>query len=325
MEYTKEQYLQIYGWLYFSRRYEELSIEYMLAGKGKVMYHLATGEEAVSIGIYSVLGEDDWLVPHFRARPMIALRYGLRDFAAEVHSRSNAPQLGLAGGSHFMHFENRVMIPSAMIGQPVAYGAGIALSMKMDKKPGCVVIGVGDGGLNEGVVFETLNMIAAWKLPVAFYIQNNSLSISTDHSAATGLTNLADRAKGYGLPSASYDGNDVFLVAEVMREAVERARCGEPSVTEFFTTRWEGHFYGDPSVYRNPAVVEKAKEERDGVKNNRNFLLGNHIAAEKELLAVEMEQERLIRDSFDYAFESPELTRDEVRDPKLVWALEGTK
>ncbi len=313
MQFTKQEYLDTYAITYFSRRHEQIHYDLLMAGKSLGGVHLAIGEEAVYCGVYSEVGPEDWYMPHHRARPTAALRYGVREFSAEVQAKSYGGQGGMSGGAHYWSKEKRIGPRIAILGQTQACGAGIAQYMKQMKTGGCVVMGCGDGDINLGAVSETLNIIAAWKLPVAIYIQNNGYAISTPTEYSSGIDSLAERASGFGLPSASYEGYDVFLVKEVMREAIARARRGEPSVNEFRTTRWEGHFVGDPDQYRDHDKIDAIKREKDPVVLARNFLLENGLATEEEIKAIEEKQEEILKDAFDYAISGDSLSREETR------------
>lgn len=313
MSFTKEEYLDTYRLTYFSRRHEEIHYELLMAGKSLGGVHLSLGEEAVFCGVYSEVGPDDWFMPHHRARPVCAQQYGIRSFTAEVQAKPFGGQGGMAGGAHYWSKEKRIGPRIALLGQTQTVGAGIAQYFKQTNTPACVVMGAGDGDLNLGAVSETLNIIAAMKLPVAFYIQNNGYAISTPTEYSSGIDSLAERAAGFGLPSASYDGHDVYLVREVMREAIARARKGEPSVSEFRTTRWAGHFVGDPDNYRDPNVVAEAKKNKDPLVLARDFLLTNKIATEEEIRAIELEQEAVLEDAFNYAISGERLSREETR------------
>lgn len=314
MKFTKEEYIDTYRMAYYGRKHEEFHLEYAMAGRSLGGLHLASGEEAVYCGVYSEVGPDDWYLPHHRARPVCGLRYGTRAFECEVQAKIDGGQQGVGGGAHYFSVEKKIGPRIALLGQTQTVGAGIAQYYKQTGHPGCVVIGMGDGDINLGAVSETLNIVAAWKLPVAFYVQNNGLAISTPVEYSTGTETLSERAAGFGIPSATYDGHDLYLVKEVMRESIARARKGEPNLCEFRTTRWEGHFVGDPVNYRDPAVVEEAKKHRDPVANARKFLLENDIATEEELTALEQAQEKLLREDFEASFESPRFTREQLRE-----------
>lgn len=320
MKYDKQEYLKMYGQLFFARNYEMKIEEVFISGKLPGFYHLSIGQEAIQVGVVNELGPNDWFVPHFRSHPAFALRCGAREFTCEMTAKQAGPNHGFASYTHLLVPEKKLGPSNGMLGESQAIGAGIAQAYKAKKIDGCVVIGCGDGTMQEGVVNEVLNMIAAWKLPVAWYVERNDYSISTKVSNVIGVSDLADRGKGFGIPSASYSGDDIFLVREVMKEAIERARKGEPTINEFRTFRWRGHFVGDNAAYRDPAYLEEAQAKHDPVVINRNYLLENNIATAEELAAVEAQQMEIINDAFDYAGSCPANTPDIVLNQVKAYA-----
>jgi len=162
--------------------------------------------------------------------------------------------------------------------------------------------------------------MATWKLPVAWFIQDNKYAISTKTSDTLGIDKVAERAKGFGLPYNTVDGNNVYEVKAVMREAIIKARKGEPSITAFESTRWKGHFIGDPDFYRDQDEVQKAIEKTDPLKLAQQTLLKGGHATETELRAIEAEQDEIIRKAFEYGMNSPAKTWEDVNNPALVYA-----
>lgn len=320
LAYSKKEYLEVYEMLSFSRGFGEITEEYVFKGGLPGFHHPALGEEGMNVGIFSELGPNDWVVPAHRSRSMMAWKIGVKNYIMEMIGKKGGVNGGLSGDSHIFAPQYKVGPYSGLLGQAQSLGAGVALNYKLDKVDGCVVLGVGDGAMNEGIVAETLNIIAAWKLPVVFYIQNNGYGMSMKPEEVTGLTDLAQRGQGFGLPSGTYDATDVFLVKEVMREAMAKARKGEPSFLEFRTTRWTGHFIGDPAVYRDPHEVAVAKANRDPIKWNRNFLLSHEIATEEELNAIDKAQRDILYAAFEESLASPAKTCADVTDLKKVYA-----
>jgi len=310
----------MYGQLYFARHYEMKIEEVFTSGKLPGFYHLSIGQEAIQMGVFNELGPNDWYAPHFRSHPTYALRCGVREFTCEMTAKQNGPNHGFASYAHLLVPEKKVGPSNGMLGETQSIATGIAQAYKAKKIDGCVVIGCGDGTMQEGVVSELLNMISAWKLPVAWYIERNNYAISTKVSDVIGTVDLADRGKGFGIPGASYSGDDICLVREVMREAIEKARKGEPTISEFRTYRWRGHFVGDPATYRDPAELKEAQEKHDPLLTHRNHILDNGIATEKELAAVEKEQMDIINDAFEYAATQPANTPDIVLNQIKAYA-----
>jgi pyruvate dehydrogenase E1 component alpha subunit len=114
--------------------------------------------------------------------------------------------------------------------------------------------------LNQGVVHEAFNMAALWKLPVVYICENNLYAMGTSVDRSSAVVDLTLRgATPYGIPGVSIDGNNIELMAETTREAVDRARAGEgPSFIEAHTYRYKGHSISDPAKYRRKEEVESA-------------------------------------------------------------------
>lgn len=320
MQYDKKEYLKMYGQLYFARNYETKIEEVFTSGKLPGFYHLSIGQEAIQMGIINELGPNDWFAPHFRSHPAFALRCGVREFTCEMTAKQTGPNHGIASYAHLLVPEKKVGPSNGMLGQTQSIAAGIAQAYKAQKIDGCVVIGCGDGTMQEGVVSEVLNMISAWKLPVAWYVERNDYAISTQVSSVIGTADTVERGKGFGIPSNSYSGDDIILVREVMKEAIERARRGEATISEFRTYRWRGHFVGDPADYRDPAYLQEAKSKHDPLVINRNFLLDNGLVTKSELDEVEKQQMEIINDAFAYADTCPANTPDVVLNQIRTYA-----
>ena len=321
MAYTNQDYLDIFKDLTYARECSLVIEEYALSGRMPGFQHPGIGDEALMVGIFGELQENDWIVPEHRARPMVGKRTGLDKWLAEIMGKKDGFCGGLSGDSHFYNAEAHLGPYSGFLGQAQGMAVGRALQYKLDKVDGCVVIGCGDGTLNEGVVGEALNLIAAWKLPVVWYIQNNGWSIASKATDVTGLTDMSQRAQGYGIPAGTYDGTDVLTVKEVMHEAMAKARKGEPSLVEFQTKRWTGHFLGDPQeLYRDMAEVEYAKANKDPVKKMREFCIAHQAATAEELDAITKEQHQYCVDMMEKALLSPDPDLEHVKDPALVYA-----
>lgn len=199
-------------------------------------------------------------------------------------------------------------------------GVGTALAFKMDKIDGCVVIGIGDGEMNEGAVSEVLNMVAAWKLPCVIYVHNNRWGMSASFEETCGVDSYAIRGEGFGLPSSSHNGSDVLTVKRVMREAIAKARKNEPSLVEFFTVRWGGHFIGDTDKYRDQEEVKRQIKETDPVANYYSYLIEQKIATAEELKEIQTREEAVVWDAFEYAIQCPVKTEAETLNPRLFYA-----
>ncbi len=121
----------------------------------------------------------------------------------------------------------------------------------------------GDGGSNEGAVFEAMNLAAIMKLPCLFVAENNGYAEATGSGWSVACKDIAERAVGFGMPGVIVDGNDFFAVHAALGVAVERARSGQgPTLVEVKLSRFYGHFEGDAQTYRGPDEVKNLRESR---------------------------------------------------------------
>ena len=164
----------------------------------------------------------------------------------------------------------------------------------------------GDGGVNEGVLHECMNLAMIWRLPVIFCCENNHYAISTPIEYSFSGTTIADRAAAYGMPGVVVDGMDVAAVYETAAEAIARARAGEgPSLLECRTYRFAGHTVADdPKAYRSEDE-ERQWKSRDPIQKFRDdiLLLGDIDAADLEL--IDKEVKILINEAITFADSSP--------------------
>ena len=194
-------------------------------------------------------------------------------------------------------------------GIPLATGSALASKVKGD---GAVTLAFfGDGASNQGTFHESINMAAAWKLPVVYLIENNHYGVSTEIHRVTNTDTLAVRAAGYGIPGVTVDGTDVEAVYQAVKEAVDRARAGEgPSVVETLVYRYQGHYCGDPAVYRPKEYVTEGKA-KDPIDKARARLL-ELGAAPEELDAIDKRMEEEIEAAYQFAKNSPDPDPAEV-------------
>jgi pyruvate dehydrogenase E1 component alpha subunit len=184
-------------------------------------------------------------------------------------------------------------------------GTGVALGIKKLHKDSVVVAFFGDGATSIGGFHEALNFAGVHKLPIVYVCSNNLWAESVPIRLQTALTNLSDRAKAYGFPGVSLDGNDILAVYDAASQAIVRARSGEgPTLLECKTYRWYGHSEIDPAKYRMKEEVETWKKQ-DPVLKFEKYLTEKKILTEdlKKQVAAEITAE--IDDAVTFAEESP--------------------
>jgi pyruvate/2-oxoglutarate/acetoin dehydrogenase E1 component/TPP-dependent pyruvate/acetoin dehydrogenase alpha subunit len=225
--------------------------------------HLYAGEEAVSVGAVAALRDDDFITSTHRghghahahgdtaAKTPEAKQEHYNKMMAEVLGKSGGYCKGKGGSMHIADVDHGNLGATGIVGGNLPVAVGAALAQKLMGADRVVVCFFGDGASNEGTFHESLNMAAAWNLPVIFVAENNQYGMSVPWAKVTKLPDIADRACAYGIPGEVVDGMDVLAVRGAVAKAVERARRGEgPSLIEGKTYRHYGHSHSDPRAYR---------------------------------------------------------------------------
>ena len=218
--------------------------------------HQGTGEEAIPIGICANLRKDDYLKVTTRTRVcLFAKGLSLRDVLATECTR-DLPKVG--GHYGYFDMDYGLICYSGTLGEDVPVCVGAALAAKLKKTDQVAVAIFGDGTANRGSIHESMVAAAALKLPIVFVIENNQYAQGTPAQYSYAIKDLADRAKAYGFPGVTVDGNDIVEVYEVSKEYIDRARAGGgPGLIAAETYRLGGHTPQDRQSYRPKGEVEE--------------------------------------------------------------------
>jgi len=298
------------GQLHLIRAFEETVLE--LAGEGLVHgpAHSSIGQEGGAVGSIVDLRPTDGVNGSHRGHHQFlakALTYvtpdgmDLAKLVSEdvrsVLSRTLSEILGLAagyssgrGGSmHLQWHEAGALGTNAIVGGGVPLGAGNAWAQKHAGTDDVTVCYFGDGAVNIGSVLETMNLAAAWKLPVCFFIENNLYAVSTTVAEATGEPRLSGRGPGFGIASWRVDGMDPLAVHLAMAAATDHMRAGNgPAVVEAQVYRFfhqNGSFPGSAFGYRTKEE-EKSWKERDPLERVATEMAARGLIDEAGLAAA---------------------------------------
>lgn len=306
--YSKKQLVGFYETMYRIRRFEEEVFEFYKKGMMPGLAHLYMGEEAIATGVCAALKKDDYIGSTHRGHGhLIARGADINKMMAEILGKETGYSKGKGGSMHIMALDKGILGANGIVGGeiPIATGAGFSAKYLGTKK--VAISFFGESASNEGTFHESLNMAAAWKLPVIYVIENNLYGISVDIRDVTNTVDIADRGKAYNIPGVVVDGMDVTAVHQVADEAVKRARNGEgPTLIECKAYRWQGHHVGDPGVYRERKNPEEKAEwmERCPIKNLRERLLENTFS-EAQIQKMEAAVEEEVQMAVTFAQESP--------------------
>lgn len=306
--YSKKQLLSFYETMYKMRRFEEEVFEFYKKGMMPGLAHLYLGEEAVATGVCAALKDDDYIGSTHRGHGHLVARGAQIDrMMAEILGKEGGYSRGKGGSMHIMAMDKGILGANGIVGGEIPIATGAAYSAKYRGTDQVAVSFFGDSASNEGTFHESINMAAAWNLPIVYVIENNLYGISVDIRDVTNTPNLADRAVGYGIPGVVVDGMDVLAVHKAAEEAVKRARSGNgPTLIECKTYRWQGHHVGDPATYRERRDAnEKASwVERCPLVNFRAQIMKNGVA-EKDILKIEEAVEKEVKAAVQFAVDSP--------------------
>jgi len=268
MELNTQQLLKAYRKMREIREFEERLHTENTSGDIPGFIHLYTGEEAIAVGVCENLQQTDYIGSTHRGHGhCIAKGCDIHAMMAEIFGKDAGLCRGKGGSMHIADLSKGMLGANAIVGGAPPLVIGAALTAKTRNNGGVAVSFTGDGGSNQGLVFEAINMAVVLQLPAIFVFENNGYGEATGHNYAVGGRDIAGRAAGFGLPAVTVDGTDFFAVYEATAEAVKRAReGGGPSVIEAKAFRWHGHFEGDPGLYRGEGEIERLRADHDPLK-----------------------------------------------------------
>ena len=268
--------------------------------------HLYMGQEASGVGTCLALRETDYITSTHRGHGHCLAKGASPDRAmAELFGKETGYCRGRGGSMHIVDVKLGILGANGIVGAGIPLAAGSALASKVRGDGAVTVAFFGDGASNQGTFHETLNMAAAWKLPVVFLLENNHYGVSTEIHRITNTEYLAPRAAAYGIPGVTVDGTDVEAVYHAAAEAVERARSGGgPTLVETLVYRYQGHYCGDPAAYRPKEYLTEGKA-KDPIDRARARLLELGAAAE-EVDALDREAAERIEHAYEFAKSSPD-------------------
>jgi pyruvate dehydrogenase E1 component alpha subunit len=270
------------------------------------LYAPVLGQEAAVVGSHLAIDPAvDWLVPASREQPAM-LRHGwpLDRLLASLLGRIEAARIP----------DDVLMLPRQQsIATQLPHAVGIAWASSIRGLDGVTLAYCGDGATSEGDFHEACNLAGVMGVPLVLVIINNQYAISTPFASQTRASRLADRARGYGFPGIAVDGNDLFAVYAVTREAVERARAGRgPTMIEAVTYRAGFHNTSDnPSLYRDPDEVAEANQQ-DPVVRLSAYVVSAGLLDRDTLAAQENEARAEVDAALDRAMAYPAPGREEA-------------
>jgi len=298
--------LNIYYYLKLTRGLEQRVITLYRQGKIVGGVYLGNGEEAIAVGSASALERDDVIAPTHRDLGANLMK-GItpKEYMAQYLAKQTGITRGRDGNVHFGDIRRGIIGFISPMADLLPVAAGVALTFKLRRERRVVAAFFGDGASSRGDFHEALNFAAVLKLPVVFVCHNNQYAYSTPLSRQMAIEHVADRAKAYGMPGITVDGNDVLAVRDTVAEAVARARAGEgPSLVEGKTMRMRGHAEHDDASYVPPSLLEEWRA-RDPIDRFTAYLRDRKVLDDVSAKAIDDRIAKEIEEAVAFAESSP--------------------
>lgn len=284
---SQEELLGFYKAIVTPRLIEEKMLKLLRQGQVSKWFS-GIGQEAIAVGATLALDEDEYIFPLHRNLGVFTTRnIPLEKLFHQWRGDKRGFTKGRDRSFHLGTTEHHIIGMISHLGAMLSVADGVALAHKLDNKPKVSLAFSGDGGTSEGDFHEALNLAAVWDLPVIFLVENNGYGLSTPSSDQFRCENIADKGLGYGIESATIDGNNLLevytKVSEIARDLRQRPR---PFLLECNTFRMRGHEEASGTKYV-PKELQDHWQAKDPVKNFRNFLTQQLNISEQELIAIE--------------------------------------
>ncbi len=310
-----EQLLHFYHQMFRIRAFEEKTNELYQRAIMPGLAHLYIGEEAVAVGVCEALRQEDYITSTHRGHGHCLAKGASFDrMFAELLGKQPGYCRGKGGSMHIADPDSGNLGANAIVGGSAGIATGAALSMKMQGLDRVVVCFFGEGALNEGLVYESMNMAELWKLPVIYCCENNLYNEYTPYQETTAGT-LLGRPAAFGMNALEVDGQDVLAVHQAAQEVIGRARRGEgPSFLLCNTYRFYGHHVGDidRSYYRSKEEETYWMTQRDPLKLLANWMLERKLTEPTVFEQIESEIRAEVDAAVHFAINAPYPSKEEV-------------
>jgi len=318
----EETLLGLYTCLLKTRMLDEKLRKLFRQGRYAGTYFSAVGQEATTVGPTYGLRDDDIIGPsHREIGANVTKGVPLAEIVGQVYTRLNSPDKGKSHPCHYGSRKKGIITPASTVAGQTVVATGCAMAFKIQKKDNVALAFFGEGGTSRGGWHEALNFAGIHKLPIIYICQNNLWAESVPSTLQAGIENFADRAKAYGFPGVTIDGNDVIVVHKTAAGAIARARRGEgPTLIECRTYRWYGHSEIDPANYRRSEELEEWRK-KDPVLIAEKLLidLGLMTKEKREALVelIDHEIETAVHETESTKYSEPEEAYNDVYSDKF--------
>lgn len=311
--------IDLFKRMYRIRAVEEAIAHHYPEGKMRCPVHLSIGQESIPALFSQLIAPTDFAVSTHRGHAHYLAKGGnLNAMIAEIYGKSTGCAKGKGGSMHLIDLAVNFMGTSAIVGNSIPIGVGLALSAQLKRTNQISCVFLGDGATEEGVFYESVNFAAVRKLPVLFICENNLYSVYSPLSVRQPKgRSIAKMVEAMGVEIAIGDGHNIAASHEIMKNAVNRVRAtGAPLFLEFSTYRWRehcGHGFDNDIGYRTQEefLEWQAKDPLNNLERQLQHA-SSHMASSLEKIKFETGLE--VEQAFEFAESSPFPAQSEAYD-----------
>ncbi|MGB0863884.1 MAG: alpha-ketoacid dehydrogenase subunit alpha/beta [Saprospiraceae bacterium] len=325
MKYNKEnrsneELLDLYKLLLKPRMIEEKML--ILLRQGRISkWFSGIGQEAISVGVTSVLEADETIFPMHRNLGVFTTReIPLERLFAQWQGKALGFTNGRDRSFHFGTKEHNIVGMISHLGPQLALAGGVGLGHLLAQEPKLSVAFTGEGGTSEGDFHEALNVASVWNLPVIFIIENNGYGLSTPVSEQYKCASLSDRGIGYGMETHQIDGNNILEVVDTFEKIAKDIRQNpHPVLVECMTFRMRGHEEASGTKYVPKELLEEWAA-KDPIENFEKYLKKEGILTDEMIASHRKEIKKAITDGLDIAYAEPKVTPNLAQETSDIYA-----
>ena len=296
------------------RKSEEKIIELYETDKIKSPVHLSIGQEAIAVGVSLALNKEDIIFSNYRGHAhYLACGGNLNEMWAELYGKENGSSRGKAGSMHLSDWSVNFMTTSAIVSSAIPEAVGYAYAQKYNKKDGVVICYHGDGAVDEGVYWESLNFASLHQLPILFVCENNRYAIYTHQNRRMLGDSIVQRANSFGVNSSRVKGLSTKDFYNAAKNSLDKIRNNSgPILIECLTSRWRDHV--GPGEDRH--IKFRTDEELDNAIKNDDLYNLEKLLSKDDVKEIQDKVDTVLSNAINYSEESsfPEIKEitDEV-------------
>jgi pyruvate dehydrogenase E1 component alpha subunit len=308
---STEQRLKLLTEMVRIRRFETESLRQYQAKKMGGFLHLYNGQESVAVGCVSLMGDDDHIITAYRDHGhALAVGMTMNECMAELFGKATGCSKGKGGSMHFFAPDKNYWGGHGIVAGQTPLGLGLGYALKYKGLKGAALCFMGDGAVNQGCFYESLNIASLFDIPVIYVIENNGYSMGTSLARSSAFKScLAERAEGFAMAWDKCNGTDIYEVRATVHKAMERARNeSKPTLLEIATYRYYGHSVADAkhtSGYRQKDEIEFYKQHHDPIQFYKRRLIEDGVLTDERFDQIDEAAKSEAEASALFADESP--------------------